>query len=151
MLRSEDDFRRIPRLRLKIDKDGCAIARTVLKRTAGDHLYFHGVGLLGVYYQRSTKLSALHGRRYWLRKVGAKVRSEMPGDYDGTITFAAESAKDIPRCFFRSAPRGIAARWSLQKRGNDPKTSSKGPGTVKDAPRAGLPAAPRPYGLGVTP
>lgn len=106
-LRSEEDFRSIPRLRLQKDSDGTYIAKSINARFSKDHLYFQGPGILGIYYERDTEMSATRSRKAWERKCRNVVPGGMEGDFDGTIYFHPVTEKDIPAEFFKQELHGI--------------------------------------------
>ncbi len=150
-LEDERDFRRIPRLRKTQDSDGTAIAYSNRKALARDHLYFHGAGTLGIYYERETKQAARSARAWYKARCG-EVVEELPGDFDGLILFRVESTDDIPEVFFRCDPRGIAITPTLQAVGPPPKPGDVGPdGDLYrgDSPEAFLAGIERPQGHGV--
>jgi hypothetical protein len=105
-MRTEEDLKNVPKLRWKYDVDGTVIAKAAGKKRKRDHLYFHGPGILGIYYERDTPLATTMARKDYMRAMW--VLSEQRGDLDGTIQFICERPEDIPAPFFRSR-RGYAS------------------------------------------
>lgn len=101
LVKDEAAFKALPRLRWRIDEDGCVIAKSAIRKLARDHLYFHGRGVLGIYYERPHP--AGRARSYWKSRCRIVI-DEQPGEYDGIILFRPTSLKDIPRTFFRRPP-----------------------------------------------
>ena len=110
---NEEDFRKIPRLRLRFFEDdqswrGVSIVKTYRK----DHLYFHGKGTLAIYLQRPTSLSFTHAVKkylWWTRKSNP---TTFLGYFDGIIHFHPKRLEDVPEIFLKSACRGASGRWN---------------------------------------
>lgn len=101
MFNTEKDLRN-HRLRLHTDEDGTLVATCRAARLRRDCLYFHGPGVLGIYYEAPTRLGATSRLRYWLARLReAPIESTLTGDFDGIVLFRPRSTKDIPRAFFR--------------------------------------------------
>lgn len=54
-MQTENEFKAVPRLRLRRDTDGAAIAVCRRKALCRDHLYFHGPGKLGLYDRPTSR------------------------------------------------------------------------------------------------
>jgi hypothetical protein len=106
-LESEGDFKRIPNLRLRQDSDLTLIAKTIYRIFKKDHLYFHGKGVLGIYYERPTTKAAIYARKWWIDQCGGELLdSSQIGDFDGIILFRPKEISDIPTAFFKSTLLG---------------------------------------------
>ena len=103
---TNDDLERVPRIRYRTHDDGQVIAICRKKRLAGDHLYFHGQGRLGIYYQANTRRSCTGRREYWTSRIpvgSVDHASSLHGDFDGLLVFRCRGPADIPAEFLRSA------------------------------------------------
>jgi len=103
---ADADLRRVPRLRHRTDEDGQVIAVCRKKRLAGDHLYFHGPGRLGVYYQADTRRACTGRLEYWTGRLpvgSVDLTASVRGDFDGLLVFHCRGPADIPDEFLRSA------------------------------------------------
>ena len=107
---SEASLKTIPRLRWRLDDDNCVIAIAKRNPYRGDHLYFHGAGKLGVYYQAKTTYGAGCRIKFYRKLLGERIIHVQDGDVDGLITFRAESETDIPELFKKSAVVGEQVR-----------------------------------------
>lgn len=101
-LETEGDFKAIPGLRWHLDEDGTPIAKAITAKLRKCHLYFHGPGKLGLYYEYPTEQATRFGRNYWKSKCRVFLPNlEQPGDFDGILIFKPEKLGDIPPVFFR--------------------------------------------------
>lgn len=115
---TEAEFQTIRKLRWKYDFDKCVIAFTVQKKLCRDHLYFHGPGKLGIYYDRKTKQAASRAHIAWEKKLKEDQidrKRSLIGDYDGIIIFHPAKRGDIPGEFFKQQMRGIALQKALAR------------------------------------
>lgn len=101
MIRTEAEMRQVPGLRLRPTVDGSVEARTLKVAEQQDFLYFHGPGVLGVYYERATAARAAQARRRWRGRLRTEIVRELTGDFDGVIEFRVRTLRDIPGGFFR--------------------------------------------------
>jgi hypothetical protein len=95
-MKTEEDFRAVPKLRWHVDSDGCAIATSNVMARSRDHAYFHGPDKLGIYVERKTPLAFKYAIKAYRRQ--ANVIGEQLGDVDGILVISADR---IPKCFFR--------------------------------------------------
>lgn len=102
-METEQALQSVPKLRRKRSEDGSNIAVTVKKKLKKCHLYFHGPGKLGIYWEGwkgCTQRQEQTVRRYWLKKIPpGSLIEELPGDFDGIILFKATVPSDIPDDF----------------------------------------------------
>ena len=105
-MNTEADFKAIPRLRWKLDKDHSVIATTNSRRNSNDHLYFQGPCCLGLYYERKTQQAATWACKTWQKRLGKAVVKTLDGDFDGTIIFRLDRPGDIPEEFLIGKARG---------------------------------------------
>lgn len=127
MIASEEDLKGIEGLRWRLDDDRCVIATTTSRRNLKDHLYFHGPGVLGIYYERPTQLRAKNARRKWLGVVREPVEGGIRGDFDGLILFRANGQGDIPGAFLKSGRRVYLGRKRFARATPDSAPPPEGP------------------------
>lgn len=114
MFNSDQDLKKVPGLRWRVAEDGQIIARPGRTTLKLDHLYFHGSGVLGIYYRRRTRRAAEYARKWWAERCGRVFdedqadRQGPAGDWDGLILFQPATVKDIPAEFFKGRPRGVS-------------------------------------------
>ncbi len=113
---TEADLKSVPRLRWRLDEDRSVIAITKRKPYREDYLYFHGPGLLGIYYQANTPNGATARIKRYRKMLGDRVVNVQDGDFDGLIIFRADSVADIPRVFFKTRTGPTPTRTALQSR-----------------------------------
>jgi hypothetical protein len=99
---NEEEFLKIPRLRIVNAADGTPIAKLVSHKRCLDHLFFHGPGVLGIYYEYATVRAATSARNFWRFRCGRRFVKEFRGEQDGIILFRITRLGDIPREFFIS-------------------------------------------------
>lgn len=108
-LESEDDLKEVLGLRWKLDEDRSVIATTIRRRLAKDHLYLHGPGKLGIYYEARTRQAATGRRDWWIRQFPpGRLLLERRGDLDGCLVFRVDGQEEIPGVFLRSQNVGYA-------------------------------------------
>lgn len=100
---------RQPFLRWMPDEDGTVIVKAVRRKHARDHLYWHGPGILGIYYERDTPVQARNAMDWYLRRSGPAFRI-IEGDQDGLVLFLAWCEDDIPGIFKKSRSRQAQGR-----------------------------------------
>ncbi len=113
---TEADLKSVSRLRWRLDEDRSVIAIAKRKPYREDYLYFHGPGLLGIYYQANTPNGATARIKRYRKMLGDRVVNVQDGDFDGLIVFRADSAADIPRVFFKTRAGPTLTRTALQSR-----------------------------------
>ncbi len=112
-MKTEADFKEVPKLRWELAEDRTYVARTTSRKNRADHLYHHGPGVLGWYYERNTKRKAANALKKILASIGNRARRVLDGDFDGTVLFGAEGPSDVPRVFLRrelGATQGFARK-----------------------------------------
>lgn len=109
MVETEDEFKGWPGLRWHLDDDRAAIAVPIRRKLARDHLYWHGPGVLGLYYEAASLRPARYRLAWWRKRllsVGANVVGVLPGEADGIIYFTPSNL--LPSEFIRCAAKGNA-------------------------------------------
>jgi len=104
-MRTEAELKRVARLRWRIDDDGSVIAVAKKNPYRRDHLYFHGAGVLAVYFQADTPAGATARVKRYRKLLAERIVRELVGEVDGIIQFRATGADDVPDTFKRSAAR----------------------------------------------
>ncbi len=112
---TEADLKTVPRLRWQLDEDLSVVATPKQNPYRRDKLYFHGSGLLGIYYTAETRVGATARVKRYRQMLGDRIVRVQDGDVDGLIIFRAESEGDIPELFMRSAAMAARMRATREK------------------------------------
>lgn len=115
-MRSEAEFKAVARLRWRIDEDGSVIAVAKRNPYRRDHLYFHGVGVLGVYLQADSARGVKARVKRYRAMLRDRIVRELVGDSDGIIQFRASGPDDVPEVFKRSVAKAVAIRATIAQR-----------------------------------
>ena len=117
-MKTEQEFRSIPRLRYRIDEDQSVLAYSTWKAHRQDHLSFWGPGELALYYKRDTSCKATNAARWWTKefeKLGTQsVNTDRIGDGEGILVASVTSGAQVPKFFLKRA-LGAAEKETLAR------------------------------------